>query len=132
MNFLEERILKDGVVKDGEIPIHSSSHLNHETKGKIKEKITKRFGKKHIKEEPVKETAENEAPDDEFLNAIIGDTDTYRVYLETEEEHTKVTEAEKASESADTQEAVELSENFAVDAAEATATADETEGGDAQ
>lgn len=77
-------VVSDGMVDGGEIPIHSSSHLNNETKGKIKNKFTKKFGKKNKVEEPEKEPKE-ENPDDSFLNALIGDTDTYRVYLEDEE-----------------------------------------------
>ncbi len=100
-------VVSDGVVEDGEIPVHSSSHLNHEAKDKIKEKFTKKFIKKQ-KKEAVQENPEKENPDDEFLNAIISDTDAYRVYLETEE-------------------TAEVSE-----AVESTGTADEAEGGDAQ
>ncbi|MBR3836170.1 MAG: cell division ATP-binding protein FtsE [Clostridia bacterium] len=102
-------VVSDGMVEDGEIPIHSSSHLNHETKGKIKEKFSKKFGKKQKKEEPVQEGKDDREPDEEFLNAIISDTDSYRVYLEAEGQE-------------QTAEAPE----------EAAGTAEDTEGGDAQ
>ncbi len=77
-------VVSDGMVEDGKIPLHPSSHLSGENKGKIKNKISKRFGKKTKPNESAAENTEegNEAPDDNFLNAIISDTETYRIYLE--------------------------------------------------
>lgn len=76
-------VVSDGMVEGGEIPIHSSSHLNSGNKETVKKKFIKKFGKKHKKEEAVEiASAETEAPDDDFLNAIISDTETYRVYVE--------------------------------------------------
>ena len=73
-------VVSDGMVEDGQIPLNSSAHLNGENKGKIKNKLSKRFGKKNKPEEATEESSE--APDENFLNAIIGDTETYRIYPE--------------------------------------------------
>ena len=73
-------VVSDGLVDGGEIPIHSSSHLNLQPDGKIKNKFTKKFGKKNKAEEPAGEKSE----DDSFLDVLVGDTDSYRVYLEEE------------------------------------------------
>ena len=81
-------VVSDGLVENGEIPIHSSSHLNLRPDGKIKSKFTKKFGKKN-KEEPAEEQKDES---DSFLDALVGDTDSYRVYLE--EEKTEAVTAE--------------------------------------
>ena len=81
-------VVSDGLVENGEIPIHSSSHLNLRPDGKIKNKFTKKFGKKN-KEEPAEEQKDES---DSFLDALVGDTDSYRVYLE--EEKTEAVTAE--------------------------------------
>lgn len=74
-------IIADGNVENGHIPIQSSSHLSHETKGKVKT----RFSKKASKEAPVEEETENDS-NEEYLSALIGDTDTYRIYIENNEQ----------------------------------------------
>ena len=92
-------VISDGLVEGGEIPIHSSSHLSAEKKETVKKKFIKKFGKKQKKEEGTEDASTKEAPDDDFLDAIIGSTENYRVYVEED------TPADKS-----TQEAVEVSE----------------------
>lgn len=79
-------IVADGNVEDGKIPIHSSSHLDHETKGKVKTRFSKKFSKEEKQSEKRPEIEENngEKPSEEYLSALIGDTDGYRIYIETE------------------------------------------------
>ena len=81
-------VVSDGLVENGEIPIHSSSHLNLRPDGKIKNKFTKKFGKKN-KEEPA---GAEKGESDSFLDALVGDTDSYRVYLEEEKPETVTAE----------------------------------------
>ncbi len=85
-------VVSDGVVEDGQIPIHSSSHLNNEAKGKSKHKFSKHFGKKSKSDEKTEKPQTDETPDDNFLNAIIGDTNTYRIYLEDDAAQTPADE----------------------------------------
>lgn len=75
-------IIADGNVENGHIPIQSSSHLSHETKGKVKTRFSKKTSKK---EEPAEEETENNS-NEEYLSALIGDTDTYRIYIENNEQ----------------------------------------------
>lgn len=86
-------IVSDGVVSNGEIPIHSSSHLNIEVKEAAENKITQKFVS--VKEEAPAEEPKNENPDEDFLNALVSDTDAYRVYLEEDESPAKSAAAEK-------------------------------------
>ncbi len=75
-------VVSDGMVEDGEIPIQSSSHLlKRESKGKMKNKFTKKHNKKNKESEAEKP----ENPDDDYLNALVSETDAYRVYLEEDE-----------------------------------------------
>ncbi len=74
-------IVVDGNVQVSDLPVQSSSHLNVAKKEEIESKFT---------ETPVAEESEDEAlpeekSDDDFLNAIIGDTESYRVYLEKDD-----------------------------------------------
>ncbi len=85
-------VVSDGLVENGEIPIHSSSHLNLQPNGKIKNKFTKKFGKKNKAEAPAEE---QKGEDDSFLDALVGDTDTYRVYLEDDEKTESTVTAEE-------------------------------------
>lgn len=74
-------IVADGNVEDGQIPIHSSSHLNHDTKGKIRT----RFSRKAKEDKKADKHAEEaKKSGDKYLSALIGDTESYRIYLETE------------------------------------------------
>lgn len=84
-------VVSDGLVENGEIPIHSSSHLNVQPKGKIKTKF-KKFGKKN-KAEIIEDGQKGE--DETFLDALVGDTDSYRVYLEEEEKPEAAVTAEE-------------------------------------
>ncbi len=74
-------VVADGAIEEEGIPVHQSSHLNIEVKEQKKEnKITQKFVSAP-KEEPEEKPVEDE-PDADFLNAIISDTDTYRIYVE--------------------------------------------------
>lgn len=74
-------VVADGAIEEKGIPVHQSSHLNIEVKEQKKEnKITQKFVSAP-KEEPEEKPVEDE-PDADFLNAIISDTDTYRIYVE--------------------------------------------------
>ena len=86
-------IVSDGAVSNGEIPIHSSSHLNIEVKEAAENKITQKFVS--VKEEAPVEEPKNENPDENFLNALVSDTDAYRVYLEEDDFSAKTAVAEK-------------------------------------
>ena len=72
-------VVADGMIENGEIPAQSASHLNLE-KQTIEEKYT-------TKEEPAQiEEPEKEEVDNSFLDAIISDTDSYRIYIEQDSE----------------------------------------------
>ncbi len=74
-------VVADGAIEEKGIPVHQSSHLNIEVKEqKTENKITQKFVSAP-KEEPEEKTTD-ENPDTDFLNAIISDTDTYRIYVE--------------------------------------------------
>jgi cell division transport system ATP-binding protein len=89
-------IVADGTIDSGEELIQDSSHLNFETKGKAKST----FGKKLTKDEKKAEKLEvvkskDEKVDDSYLDALIGDTKAYRVYLENDENKAADTHDEK-------------------------------------
>lgn len=67
-------VVSDGAIENGELPAHASTHLNSE-KESLEEKFT------HKPEEPVQSQKEDDV-DEAFLNAIISDTDSYRIYIE--------------------------------------------------
>lgn len=78
-------IVADGNVEDGQIPIHSSSHLNSETKGKIRTRFSRKSAKEDKKaEKRTEKTNSDKKSGEEYLSALIGDTESYRIYLETE------------------------------------------------
>lgn len=79
-------IIADGSMEDGQIPIQSSSHLNHETKGKIRTRFSRKLSREEKKAEkvPVIEDKSEQGASEKYLNALIGDTDSYRIYLENE------------------------------------------------
>ena len=84
-------VISDGMVENGEIPVKSSSHLNYETKGKVKSRFSKKFTKKEKEADKLKTVEEkpDENVDSSFLDAIIGDTDSYRVYIENDDDARK-------------------------------------------
>lgn len=75
-------VVSDGSVGGSGIPVQPSSHLNIEVKKPVENKITQKFIAKP--EEKTVEKVETE-PDEDFLNAIVSDTDTYRIYVEDDE-----------------------------------------------
>ena len=82
-------VVADGAIEEDGIPVHQSSHLNIEVKEQKKEnKITQKFVSAP-KEEPEEKPVEDE-PDADFLNAIISDTDTYRIYVEDDSPESSV------------------------------------------
>lgn len=82
-------VVADGAIEEKGIPVHQSSHLNIEVKEQKKEnKITQKFVSVP-KEEPEEKTTD-ENPDTDFLNAIISDTDTYRIYVEDDSPESSV------------------------------------------
>ncbi len=82
-------VVADGAIEEEGIPVHQSSHLNIEVKEQKKEnKITQKFVSAP-KEEPEEKPVEDE-PDADFLNAIISDTDTYRIYVEDDSPESSV------------------------------------------
>ncbi len=74
-------VIADGAVEEGGIPVQQASHLNVEAKEKTSEnRITQKFVS--APQEDTDQPQEEDAPDADFLNAIISDTDTYRIYVE--------------------------------------------------
>ena len=69
-------VVSDGMIENGELPLQSAAHLNLE-----KKTIEEQYASK---EEP-KEKEEKEKVNDEFLDAIISDTDSYRIYIEQDD-----------------------------------------------
>lgn len=66
-------VVSDGEIENGELSAQVSTHLNSE-KQSLEESFTHR-------EEASAQPQEEDA-DDDFLNAIISDTDSYRIYIE--------------------------------------------------
>lgn len=66
-------VVSDGEIENGELSAQASTHLNSE-KQSLEESFTHR-------EEALAQPQEEDA-DDDFLNAIISDTDSYRIYIE--------------------------------------------------
>ena len=75
-------IISDGAVQQG-IPVGQSSHLNIEVKetAPVENKVAQRFISAE-QEKPKETRVVVENPDTDFLNAIVSDTDTYRIYVE--------------------------------------------------
>lgn len=71
-------VVSDGMIENGEMPAQSSAHLNFEKK-ELEEKFSS-------KEEPIKPDEKEEAVTEKFLDAIISDTDSYRIYIEQDAE----------------------------------------------
>lgn len=77
-------VVADGAVEKTGISINPANHLNIERTETFENRITQRFVERP-QEAPAEAPAVNENPDDEFLNAIVSDTETYRVYVEDDE-----------------------------------------------
>ncbi|MBP9987905.1 MAG: cell division ATP-binding protein FtsE [Ruminococcus sp.] len=86
-------VVSDGSVEGKEIPISSASHLGS---GKV-ESVKKKFSRKLQKEdnsngkssEKSTKKKNKKKEDDDYLNALIGDTDSYRVYLEENDDNSE-------------------------------------------
>jgi ABC-type methionine transport system ATPase subunit len=74
-------IVADGAVEKTGISISPVKPLNVEKTETFENRITQRFVERP-QETPAEVPSTNENPDEEFLNAIVSDTDTYRVYVE--------------------------------------------------
>lgn len=77
-------VVADGAVDNSGISISPVTHLNVEKTETFENRITQRFVERP-QEAPVEAPVRNENPDEEFLNAIVSDNDTYRVYVEDDE-----------------------------------------------
>lgn len=73
-------VVSDGFVKNGELPSESTAHLNSEAKDAIENRFSDSVAEQEKPEEEKKEVNE------ELIDALMGDLDTYRVYLQKEEE----------------------------------------------
>jgi len=85
-------VISDGMVENGEMPMQSTSHLNDEIKNKVKAKFSKDASTQENEaepEEPVEEEAGTDQVDDKYLSALIGDTEGYRIYVDTPAEEEK-------------------------------------------
>ena len=89
-------VVSDGYVVDGKLPIHSTAHLNIDPSERVTAKFTENTVENEAKAE---ERPAEEEPSGEFLDALIGDTDSYRIYLQNEE-----SEAAAAPDTAETTE----------------------------
>lgn len=69
-------VVADGMIENGEMPLQSSAHLNLE-----KKTIEEKYSSKEVEEVPDEEKTEKQV-NEEFLDAIISDTDSYRIYIE--------------------------------------------------
>lgn len=77
-------IVSDGAVDNSGISISPVTHLNVEKTETFENRITQRFISKP-QEAPSEAPASNENPDEDFLNAIVSDNETYRIYVEDDE-----------------------------------------------
>lgn len=77
-------IVSDGAVDNSGISISPVTHLNVEKTETFENRITQRFISKP-QEDPSEAPASNENPDEDFLNAIVSDNETYRIYVEDDE-----------------------------------------------
>ena len=74
-------IVADGAVEKTGISISPIKPLNVEKTEAFENRITQRFVERP-KEMPAEVPSANENPNQEFLNAIVSDNETYRVYVE--------------------------------------------------
>ncbi len=77
-------VVADGAVDNSGISISPVTHLNVEKTETFENRITQRFVEKP-QEAPAEAPVRNENPDEDFLNAIVSDNETYRVYVEDDE-----------------------------------------------
>ena len=85
-------VISDGIVENGEMPIQSTAHLNNsETKNKVKSRFSRKAAKEEKKkaEKAAAEEADEKAVDEQYLSALIGDTEGYRIYIDTPAEEEK-------------------------------------------
>lgn len=67
-------VVSDGEIENGELSAQASTHLNSE-KQSLEESFTH-------KEEALSQPREEKGADEKYLDAIISDTDSYRIYIE--------------------------------------------------
>ena len=67
------------MIENGELPVQSAAHLNLE-----KQTIEEKYSSKEEEAKP--EEKKEEKVDEDFLDAIISDNDSYRIYLEQDSE----------------------------------------------
>lgn len=72
-------VVADGMIENGELPIQSAAHLNLE-----KPTIEEKFSSKEEEAKP--EEGKEDKVDEDFLDAIISDNDSYRIYIEQDSE----------------------------------------------
>ena len=72
-------VVADGMIENGELPVQSAGHLNLE-----KQTIEEKYSSKEEEAKP--EEKKEEKVDEDFLDAIISDNDSYRIYLEQDSE----------------------------------------------
>ena len=72
-------VVADGMIENGELPVQSAAHLNLE-----KQTIEEKYSSKEEEAKP--EEKKEEKVDEDFLDAIISDNDSYRIYLEQDSE----------------------------------------------
>ena len=91
VKMYKKQLVQDGVMTEDEIPIGLASHLNSETKRSTRTKFGKKVTKQQKNSEKIiaVESKDNVKVDDEYLDALIGDTDSYRVYLEQDDSQSK-------------------------------------------
>lgn len=72
-------VVADGMIENGELPVQSAAHLTLE-----KQTIEEKYSSKEEEAKP--EEKKEEKVDEDFLDAIISDNDSYRIYLEQDSE----------------------------------------------
>ena len=74
-------VVVDGNVNVADLPVQQSSHLNVAQKEEIEAKYTESV----ISSDDEAVSTAKDKIDDDFINAIMGDTDSYRIYLEADD-----------------------------------------------
>ena len=72
-------VVADGMIENGELPVQSAAHLNLE-----KQTSEEKYSSKEEKTNT--EDKKEEKVDEDFLDAIISDNDSYRIYIEQDSE----------------------------------------------
>lgn len=75
-------VVADGSIESGEELIQESSHLLTNSNLNVGEKFSNKNKPAEEKEESAEQSAKRD--DDAFYDALLGDTETYRIYLENE------------------------------------------------